>query len=42
MSENADDYPRLITQSYAETAARKVDFKQVKTMVLADGRELRV
>jgi 4-amino-4-deoxy-L-arabinose transferase-like glycosyltransferase len=41
MSSNTDDFPPLITQSYAETAARRCGFRQVRTMTLPDGRLLR-
>jgi 4-amino-4-deoxy-L-arabinose transferase-like glycosyltransferase len=42
MSENADDIAPLVTQSYAETAARHLGFHRVRTMTLPDGRLLRV
>lgn len=42
MSSNTGDYPPVVTQSYAETAARHLDFHRVRTMTLPDGRLLRV
>jgi hypothetical protein len=42
MSDNAGDFPPVVTQGYAETAARRVGFRKVQTMTLPDGRLLRV
>jgi hypothetical protein len=42
MSSNVEDIEPLVTQSYAETAARRLGFHQVRTMTLPDGRLLRV
>jgi hypothetical protein len=42
MSRNTDDFPPLVTQSYAEAAARRLGFRKVRTMHLPDGRLLRV
>lgn len=42
MSSEAGDIAPVITQSYAETAARRIGFHRVRTMTLPDGRLLRV
>jgi len=42
MNRNADDFPPLVTQSKAETAARRVGFHRVWTTTLPDGRRLRL
>jgi Dolichyl-phosphate-mannose-protein mannosyltransferase len=41
-STSVGDFPPLITQRYAETAARRLGFRQIRTIALPDGRELRV
>jgi hypothetical protein len=41
MNRNTEDFPPLVTQSLAETAARRVGFHRVRTMRLPDGRLLR-
>jgi len=42
MSSDAGDIEPVITQGYAETAARRLRFHRVRTMTLPDGRLLRV
>ncbi len=42
MSRNADDFPPLVTQSKAETAARRLGFRRVWATTLPDGRRLRL
>ena len=42
MDREEGDFDPIVTQRYAEIAARRVGFKQVKTMPLPDGRQLRV
>jgi len=42
MSRNTEDFPPLVTQSYAETAAKQLDFRKVRSFKLPDGRELYV
>jgi hypothetical protein len=42
MSDETGDFPPVITQAYAETAARRLDFRRVRTLPLPDGRQLRV
>jgi hypothetical protein len=42
MSRNTNDFPPVITQSYAETAARRLDFHRIKQLELPDGRMLYV
>jgi 4-amino-4-deoxy-L-arabinose transferase-like glycosyltransferase len=42
MNRNTDDFPPLVTQSLAETAARRVGFRRVGAFTLPDGRQLRV
>jgi hypothetical protein len=42
MNRNTDDFPPLVTQSIAETAARGAGFHRVQTMTLPDGRQLRL
>jgi 4-amino-4-deoxy-L-arabinose transferase-like glycosyltransferase len=42
MSRNAGDFPPLVTQSKAETAARRVGFRRVWATSLPDGRRLRL
>jgi len=42
MSRNTEDFPPLVTQSYAETAAKQVGFRKVRSFELPDGRELYV
>lgn len=42
MSRNTGDYPPLITQAYAEAAARRLHFRLIHSMRLPDGRLLRV
>ncbi len=42
MSRNTGDFDPLITQHYAEKAARRVGFHKVRTMTLPDGRLLRL
>jgi Dolichyl-phosphate-mannose-protein mannosyltransferase len=42
MSSEAGDFPPLVTQRYAEIAARRVGFRPLRTMTLPDGRLLRV
>jgi len=42
MSRNTEDFPPLVTQSYAETAAKQLGFAKVRSFELPDGRELYV
>jgi hypothetical protein len=42
MSDEAGDFPPVITQAYAEAAARRLGFRRVVTLPLPDGRQLRV
>jgi 4-amino-4-deoxy-L-arabinose transferase-like glycosyltransferase len=42
MSRNTEDFPPLVTQSRAETAARELGFRRVRSFELPDGRELYV
>jgi hypothetical protein len=42
MSSTAGDFPPIVTQSYAETAARRLGFHRIDTMPLPDGRRLRL
>jgi hypothetical protein len=42
MSDETGDYPPLVTQRYAEAAARRTGFRIVKTWTLPDGRQMRV
>lgn len=42
MSSNEGDFPPLVTQPYAEIAARRLGFHRLRTMRLPDGRILRV
>ncbi|HET6997964.1 MAG TPA: glycosyltransferase family 39 protein [Solirubrobacterales bacterium] len=42
MNREEGDFEPIVTQRYAEIAAREAGFKRVKTMVLPDGRQLRV
>lgn len=42
MSRNTDDFEPLVTQSYAETAARHLGFRRNREMTLPDGRRMRV
>ena len=42
MSSNAHDFEPHVTQSYAETAARQLDFRLTQTLSLPNGRVLRV
>jgi hypothetical protein len=42
MNRNTDDFPPLITQSYAETAAKKLGFRRTRSLELPDGRLLYV
>ncbi len=42
MSRNTDDFPPVITQSYAETAARRLGFHRIRQLKLPDGRILYV
>lgn len=42
MSRNTDDFPPLVTQSYAATAARGLGFRRVRRFELPDGRSLYV
>jgi hypothetical protein len=42
MSRNTDDFPPLVTQSKAETAARRTGFRRVWATTLPDGRRLRL
>jgi hypothetical protein len=42
MSRNTEDFPPLVTQSYAETAAKQLGFGKIRSFVLPDGRELYV
>jgi len=39
-SRSTDDFPPAITQPYAETAARRLGFRRIDTMMLPDGRKL--
>lgn len=41
-SRNTGDFDPLITQSYAEAAARRLGFRRTDTMRLPDGRQLRI
>lgn len=41
-SRNTDDFSPLVTQSHAETAARRLGFRRVSAMRLPDGRQLRI
>jgi hypothetical protein len=40
MSRNTEDFPPVITQSYAETAAKQLGFRKVHTLRVPDGRSL--
>lgn len=40
MSSNAGDFPPLVNQHYAETAAKRLSFHKVRKMTLPDGRVL--
>jgi hypothetical protein len=42
MNRNTEDFPPLVTQSYAETAAKRLGFHTIHVMGLPDGRTLRV
>jgi hypothetical protein len=42
MSRNTEDFPPLVTQSRAETAAKQLGFRKVHSYGLPDGRELYV
>jgi 4-amino-4-deoxy-L-arabinose transferase-like glycosyltransferase len=42
MSRNTEDFPPEITQAYAETAAKKLGFRRIRTFELPDGRSLYV
>lgn len=42
MDRNSEDFPPLVTQAYAEAAARRVGFRQVRETTLPDGRRMRV
>jgi Dolichyl-phosphate-mannose-protein mannosyltransferase len=42
MDRNTGDFPPLVTQAYAETAARRLHFRVIHTMRLPDGRLVRV
>jgi Dolichyl-phosphate-mannose-protein mannosyltransferase len=42
MSRNTGDFEPLVTQSYVETAAKRLGFQRVKALTLPDGRQLRV
>jgi 4-amino-4-deoxy-L-arabinose transferase-like glycosyltransferase len=42
MSSNVGDFPPTVNQRYAEVAARRVGFQQIRTMTLPDGRRLRI
>jgi hypothetical protein len=42
MSNNTGDFPPTVNQRYAEAAARRVGFQQIRTMTLPDGRQLHV
>lgn len=42
MSDETGDYPPIVTQRYAEEAARRTGFHIVRTWTLPDGREMRV
>lgn len=42
MSRNTEDFPPLVTQSYAETAAKQLGFGKVRSYELPDGRKLYV
>lgn len=42
MSRNTQDFPPLVTQSYAEEAARQLGFRRVRSFELPDGRQLYV
>jgi hypothetical protein len=40
VSSSTDDFPPAITQSYAETAARRLGFHRIRTLALPDNRSL--
>lgn len=42
MDRNTDDFDPLVTQAYAEAAARRLGFRRIDTMRLPDGRQLRI
>jgi 4-amino-4-deoxy-L-arabinose transferase-like glycosyltransferase len=42
MSREADDFPPIITQRYVEVALRRLHFDRIDTLVLPDGRKVRV
>lgn len=42
MSRNTEDFPPLVTQSYAETAAKRLGFRRIRKIMLPDGRYLYV
>lgn len=42
MSRNAGDFEPLVTQRYAETAARRLGFRRIDALRLPDGRQLRI
>ena len=40
VSSTTDDFPPVVTQSYAETAAKRLGFHKIRTLGLPDGRSL--
>lgn len=42
MNRNTDDFDPLVTQAYAEAAARRLGFHQIRATTLPDGRRMRV
>ncbi len=42
MNRNTDDFPPVVTQSYAETAAKRLGFRRIRKIKLPDGRYLYV
>jgi 4-amino-4-deoxy-L-arabinose transferase-like glycosyltransferase len=42
MDRNTDDFPPLVTQPYAEAAARRLGFQKIRATTLPDGRRMRV
>jgi dolichyl-phosphate-mannose-protein mannosyltransferase len=42
MDRNTDDFPPLVTQSYAEAAAKRLGYRQIHSFGLPDGRQLRI
>jgi 4-amino-4-deoxy-L-arabinose transferase-like glycosyltransferase len=39
-SRNTGDFSPVVTQTFAETAARRVGFRKIRTMTMPDGRDL--